>query len=66
MCIIDLVHRERHLPVVLGTESQVITSGLPGSVFGSGGSLAHPLEAAVLSLPACLQQARSVCASDVW
>lgn len=64
MCIIDLVHRERHLPVVLGTESQVITSGLPGSVFGSGGSLAYPLEAAVLSLlshlPVYSKQGRSV------
>lgn len=42
MCIIDIVHRERHLPVALGTESQMITSGLPGSVFGSGGSLCLP------------------------
>lgn len=66
MCIIDTAHRERHFPVALGTESQVITSGLPGSVFGSGGSLAYPLEPAVLSLPPCLQQARSVCASGVW
>lgn len=66
MCIIDLVHRERHLLVALGTESHVITSGLPGSVFGSGGSLAYPLEPAALSLLPCLQQARSVCASGVW
>lgn len=61
MCIIDTVHRERHFPVALGTESQVITSACLALCLGV--EVALPTLLSLLCshfLPVYSKQGRSV------